>query len=1287
MRAHLFVLALLAFPTVAASAPATWVGLEREAPDGRTPWSFQLQRLDNGRVRVTMTLDGFHRAPLDRDGTRFEEIVLPGAGTTRTPGLPALPVLRQRLLGAASSAPEILDVEADTVRVANVVPAPHTPRPKRCCGEWPERMTCDTAWYASGEAFPAAWAGVRRGGLLRSIPVVELTLSPFRYHPVTRELEVARRLVVTMSLAPLDGSDLPVRAFSRPFVEEVKRSFLDPFPVVREGPAGAPERLLVLAHDDLAPVLDEYLTWKRNTGLDVDLALLSSVGSSWGDVAQFLADEYLSAPTAPTYVLLVGDGEGPATVPYVPSPLGCASDFLYTTVEGVDLYSEFLIGRFSADEISQAALQAEKVVWYERDVVPETGSWIPRSICISSSEGFGGSNDDFRSDIICGVQDAAGYETAKLYNSMGNDTAANVSAAIDEGLGWVTYLGHGSGTSWATTTPSFSNDHIMQLQNQEMLPVIMDVSCSNGAFGGPADCMAEAWVKTGGTDVLRAAIGSYSASTPAAWDEPAEMAIGFAKAILEEDISRYGEACLFARGYMMDALPGYGSIEEVCHQYVIFGDPSLQLRSEEPWTPEVQLPDVIPAGLPAMEVVVTRDGVPVEGAAVVVKKGDEFYTAAHTDGDGVAAPAIAPLTPGTVAVWVTAPNAAVWEGAVQVAATGCGVLLADPDAAACEATLSITLFDQDLNQAPEQAETAQVQAATGGAAMTAPLTEDGPDTGTFTGFLILAATPQQGKLLVAHGDTVTVSYDDADCDGAAAVATVAAQVDCMAPVIFGVVIDEITAGSARVQFVTDEPAAGLVRYGATTPPSVEVPAAAGSTNHMVELFPLEPSSTYYVEIQATDQAGNSAVDGGGDPYHVFETPACTPDCAGKQCDDDGCGGICGTCCPDQICQQGSCVGGAGCEVDDQPGCNGCHCEDCVCDLDAYCCEGQWDDICVTECLEHCGGCPAEGDCDGKECGDDGCGGSCGDCAEGEECVLGLCDEPCLPDCEGKDCGGDGCGGSCGDCPEGEICADEQECLDPCYGVGFEGCCYGSTLHYCDGDHVLQVDCDAQGLVCGWMDNVGWYDCTTQAAADPSGDHPLWCEGGCEPDCEGKECGDDGCGSQTTCGECDGGETCSDDGICQPPCPGLPAGGCCDGDVLVHCDLMSGSEAQADCAGDGLRCGWDPSLGMYNCVETRATDPSGVHPRSCPWICTPDCAGRECGDDGCGGACGACVSGFECGEDFTCISAGPAADVVGGAAGNGGLRVPGACAAAPAGGAAPLWLLLGACALLVRVRRS
>ncbi len=37
--------------------------------------------------------------------------------------------------------------------------------------------------------------------------------------------------------------------------------------------------------------------------------------------------------------------------------------------------------------------------------------------------------------------------------------------------------------------------------------------------------------------------------------------------------------------------------------------------------------------------------------------------------------------------------------------------------------------------------------------------------------------------------------------------------------------------------------------------------------------------------------------------------------------------------------------------------------------------------------------------------------------------------PCIPDCTGRECGDDGCGGSCGSCADGEACNEEGICRD------------------------------------------------------------------------------------------------------------------------------------------------------------------------------------------------------------------------------------------------------------------
>ncbi len=73
------------------------------------------------------------------------------------------------------------------------------------------------------------------------------------------------------------------------------------------------------------------------------------------------------------------------------------------------------------------------------------------------------------------------------------------------------------------------------------------------------------------------------------------------------------------------------------------------------------------------------------------------------------------------------------------------------------------------------------------------------------------------------------------------------------------------------------------------------------------------------------------------------------------------------------------------------------------------------------------------DCAGRVCGDDGCGGSCGDCTGADLCNgQGTCFDPanCTPDCADRECGDDGCGGDCApnSCTVDETCNATGQCV-------------------------------------------------------------------------------------------------------------------------------------------------------------------------------------------------------------------------------------------------------------------
>lgn len=71
--------------------------------------------------------------------------------------------------------------------------------------------------------------------------------------------------------------------------------------------------------------------------------------------------------------------------------------------------------------------------------------------------------------------------------------------------------------------------------------------------------------------------------------------------------------------------------------------------------------------------------------------------------------------------------------------------------------------------------------------------------------------------------------------------------------------------------------------------------------------------------------------------------------------------------------------------------------------------------------------PCSPNCDDRECGADGCGGSCGSCSNGSCGSDGWCE--CQPSCAGTVCGDDGCGSLCGVCAGNLQCA-RGACLAP-----------------------------------------------------------------------------------------------------------------------------------------------------------------------------------------------------------------------------------------------------------------
>jgi hypothetical protein len=319
---------------------------------------------------------------------------------------------------------------------------------------------------------------------------------------------------------------------------------------------------------------------------------------------------------------------------------------------------------------------------------------------------------------------------------------------------------------------------------------------------------------------------------------------------------------------------------------------------------------------------------------------------------------------------------------------------------------------------------------------------------------------------------------------------------------------------------------------------------------------------------------------------------CTPSCTGAECGGDGCGGSCGTCASNEVCLGNQCepLSPTCCDPQGVEGCpQDTDCEACVCGLQGSCCDGAWGTECSTlahyQCNAACG-CGCVPQCQGKKCGDDGCGGSCGACAAGAACnELQLCATPGACG-DGIQQGGEACDGGgvhtagcdkdctmpeCGDGvlnPAIEGCEDDALCVACACPVGYagqKGICVDVDECATEAD-----DCDANGAC---TNNPGGFACACNAGYSGDGtscdpiDNCLTSNGGCDPNAA---CTSTGPGTST----CACNQGYSGDGTaCTAIDNCLTANGGCD--TNAACAVTGPGTHACACnpgySGDGMSC--------------------------------------------------------------------------------------------------------------------
>ncbi|MCP4245851.1 MAG: hypothetical protein GY778_02275 [bacterium] len=201
-----------------------------------------------------------------------------------------------------------------------------------------------------------------------------------------------------------------------------------------------------------------------------------------------------------------------------------------------------------------------------------------------------------------------------------------------------------------------------------------------------------------------------------------------------------------------------------------------------------------------------------------------------------------------------------------------GTMALDKGLYGCNDVIAIELRDGDLAGTGTHAVTVD---SSGGDSETVVLTETGAGTAIFLGSIPTSTTAGAGVLEVAHGDTVTVTYIDAN-DGQGGINVVvrdSAGVDCLPPNILSVQTTTVLPRSAVVTINADEPVQGTVYYGLSCASLADSATGSGfATSATVDVVGIQDNQTYFYSVEATDEGGNTSADDNGGNCYTFTTP-------------------------------------------------------------------------------------------------------------------------------------------------------------------------------------------------------------------------------------------------------------------------------------------------------------------------------------------------------------------------------------------------------------------------------
>ncbi len=558
-----------------------WHGITSDSP---TKMKKTLVSSTENEVVVNINIDGFYTQNVMTPNGKQVVVSADRMASMLEAGAPDLPMAPVPVIIGDRAEMRVDVVNSTYVDFENIEVAPSK-------GNFSRQINPDDVPYTYGEMYqkdafwPATPAYLESPYILRDFRGQNIMVRPFAYNPVTKTLRVYTSMTIAMTKVSDNGENQKASRKSNTIGvdPDFKATYENTF--INFGETGAKYDFIVDQGSMLVVCVDAYLDaiqplvdWKNLSGRPCTMVASSTTGTDT-QLKSYIQNYYAEHPEL-TYILLVGEHNN------LPGHYqnGGRSDIYYGMLEGSDLYAEALVGRFSPSNYDDAANQANRTIYYERDV-PAGATWCNHGMGIGHTDGPGhyGETDwqhiDKVRDTLMHYTYTQVTQRYVNYNTVTNDI---ISQDINDGISIANYCNHGSATTWAAT--DYSTSHVNALVNDYMLPYVISVACNNGQFD-VGECFGESWMRSKNeiTGAPCGAIGGMFSWISQPWQPPMYG---------QDEMNRILTEWIGDFHHTMGAVSINGSmfVHQSCPSdqgdtyttWILFGDPSLMLRTDTP---------------------------------------------------------------------------------------------------------------------------------------------------------------------------------------------------------------------------------------------------------------------------------------------------------------------------------------------------------------------------------------------------------------------------------------------------------------------------------------------------------------------------------------------------------------------------------------------------------------------------------------------------------------------------------------------------------------------------------